>query len=47
MKVPDLSKAEKLAKFLRRLGPAVFERVVLLAPKTFTEAATLVAHTRT
>ena len=45
MKVPDLSEAEKLDKFLRWLCPAVFERVVLLAPKTFTEAATLPART--
>ena len=48
MKVPDLSEAEKLDKFLLGLLlPAVFERVVLLAPKMFTEAATLAARTST
>ena len=47
MKILDLSEIEKLDKFLRGLWPAVFEQFVLLASKTFTEAATLATRIST
>ena len=47
MKILDLSEIVKLNKFLCGLRPAVFERFVSLASKTFTEAATLAARIST
>ena len=47
LKVHDLSEAEKLDKFLRGLKPEVFRHVILLAPRSFTEACILAARTST